>query len=130
MFAGVDDYCTRWKFAPFQVRTNLESVSGRLQPGIRFLHPPIPAPPSDPLAIFLPYRSCDRTAKGRAYHVPHDIDATGCVATGCLGSISPPVVFTTTYPQNRQGYPTTYRFGLGAMLQAAFAYLYLRGFKR
>lgn len=72
-----DDYYTRWKWAPFQAGTNLESLSGPLQPGIRFLHPPLPAPPRACLAVCLPLsRFFDRAAGNRAYHVPNDIDAT------------------------------------------------------
>jgi len=66
-------------------------------------------------------------AENRAYHVPNDIDAIP-IATSCLGPIFPPVVFVTTCPQNTRRQPTTYRFGLGVMIPAAFAYLYLRGF--
>ena len=51
----VNDYYTRWKWAPFQVRTNLESLSLPLQQGLRFLHHPLPALPTDLLADHLPF---------------------------------------------------------------------------
>jgi hypothetical protein len=34
----LDDCCTRWKWASFQIATNPESLSRPLQPGVRF-HP-------------------------------------------------------------------------------------------
>jgi hypothetical protein len=65
-----DDYCTKWKSAPFRIRTKFESLSEPLQLGIRFFHSPIPASPSVPLASYLPLMSELIEAKNRAYHVP------------------------------------------------------------
>jgi len=78
-------------------RMILQPVSRRLQPGIRFLHPPVPAPPTTPLAGCLP--------KGQRYGLTTFLDRH---TTG-LGSVSSPVAFMTTYSQFRQEHPATYR---------------------
>lgn len=124
-----NDNYTRWKSAPFQVRTNSESLSEPLQPGVRFFHHPIPASPTASLMGYLPTSMfcCWRRIGLTTFPlIPTRRPAVTC----WLGPIFPPVALMTTYSQNPQEYPTTYHFGLGAMLQAAFAYLYLRGFRR
>ena len=73
--------------------TNLESLSGPLQPGLRFFHHPIPAPPTASLAGCLPPSDLLKGwAEGRAYYVLCDTDAASNTATSRLGSVSPPVV--------------------------------------
>lgn len=42
-FRQSGDYRTMWTSARFHVGTNLESLSGSLQTGIRFFHVPIPS---------------------------------------------------------------------------------------
>lgn len=49
------DGCTRWKWACFRSGANLEPLSRRLQPGIRFIHHPIPPRPTGHLAASLPW---------------------------------------------------------------------------
>ena len=49
-----NDNRTTWKSAPFQARTNSESLSVSLQAGLRFLHDPLPALSTVFLAVHLP----------------------------------------------------------------------------
>lgn len=108
-----NDYFTRWKSARFHGRTNLESLSPLLRRGVRFFHLPIPAPSSASLAIHLPYdlllRSHGRRIRLTTF--PQMPERSNAIVISCLGSVSPPVVMMTTYPQIRQGYPTTLPFG-------------------
>jgi len=78
-------------------RMILQPVSRRLQPGIRFLHPPVPAPPTAPLAGCLP--------KGQRYGLTTFLDHH---TTG-VGSVFSPAALMTTYSQSKQEHPATYR---------------------
>lgn len=62
----LDDCCTGWKWARFHVGANLEPLSRPLQPGIRFLHLPIPAPSWASLAGRLPVPTSNRRRVGLA----------------------------------------------------------------
>ncbi|SOY85343.1 conserved protein of unknown function [Cupriavidus taiwanensis] len=77
-----------------------QSLSGSLQPGIRFFQPPIPAQPTAFLAVRLPEQNCTRAAI-RAYHVPHALHdwVRACLFAGGL---------TTTYSDHSAEYPATY----------------------
>ena len=60
-----------------------QPLSGPLQPGVRFLQPPIPAQPTAFLAVRLPESNCTPAAI-RAYHVPcalHDW-VRACLSAG------------------------------------------------
>ena len=77
-----------------------QSLSGPLQPSIRFFQPPIPAQPTAFLAVRLPEPNCTRAAI-RAYHVPHALHdwVRTCLFAGGL---------TTTYSDHSAEYPATY----------------------
>ncbi|AVK72210.1 hypothetical protein BJN34_0135 [Cupriavidus necator] len=62
-----------------------QSLSGPLQPGIRFFQPPIPAQPTAFLAVRLPEPNSTRAAI-RAYHVPHALHdwVRACLFAGGL----------------------------------------------
>jgi hypothetical protein len=65
------DSCTMRKWAPFQVRANLEPLCGPLQAAVRFFRNPMPAPPTAFLADCLPsYWFTGMKARNRVYHVP------------------------------------------------------------
>ena len=72
---------TSWKSARFRVGN--EPLSGSLQPGIRFLQPPIPAQPTAFLAVRLP-EPYSAPAAIRAYHVPCALQdrVRACLSTG------------------------------------------------
>ena len=74
-----------------------QPVSRRLQPGLRFLHQPIPAPPTAHPADCLP----SRQRCGLTTFLDHH-------TTG-LGPVSPPVASLTTCLHYKQGHPATYR---------------------
>uniref|UniRef100_A0A494G966 Uncharacterized protein n=1 Tax=Solanum lycopersicum TaxID=4081 RepID=A0A494G966_SOLLC len=60
-----------------------QPLSGPLQPGVRFLQPPIPAQPTAFLTVRLPESNCTPAAI-RAYHVPcalHDW-VRACLSAG------------------------------------------------
>ena len=123
-----DDCYTWWKSAPLRAGTNLESLSGPLQPGLRFLHHPIPAPPTASLAGCLPPSDLLKGwAEGRAYHVPCDTDAASNTATSRLGSVFPPVVQRRRIPTaNGDSQPHT----VWLRPTAAWAFHLSRGFSR
>ncbi len=86
------DGCTTWKWARFRSGANLEPLSQRLQPGVRFFHDPIPPRPTGRLAASLPMRRSAQ-ADGGAYHVPQTADSAVlirdaypfrvCLSRGC-----------------------------------------------
>lgn len=78
-------------------RVLFQPVSQRLQPGLRFLHHPIPAPPTAYLAVCLP--------RGQRYGLTTFLDHH---TTG-LGPVYTPVACSTTCPHFKQGHPATYR---------------------
>lgn len=78
-------------------RVIFQPVSWRLQPGLRFLHHPIPAPPIALLTVCLP--------TGQRYGLTTFLDHH---TTG-LGPVYPPVAILTTYPHYKQEHPATYR---------------------
>lgn len=78
-------------------RVMFQPVSRRLQPGLRFLHHPIPAPPTALLTVCLP--------GGQRYGLTTFLDHH---TTG-LGPVYPPVATLTTCPHYKQGHPATYR---------------------
>ncbi|PYB97817.1 hypothetical protein DMX12_17610 [Pseudomonas sp. MB-090624] len=89
-----------------------QPLSKPLQPGVRFLCDPIPAPPTVFLTVHLP--------KGQRYGLT---TFPLCHTTG-LGPAFSPEVLMATYPHIPQGYPTSYHFG--SCLTAVLAWLSLR----
>ncbi len=77
-----------------------QPLSGPLQPGIRFLQPPIPAQPTAFLTVRLPepYRA---PAAIRAYHVPYTLQDWVRTRLSAGGPM-------TTYSEFPAEYPTTY----------------------
>lgn len=78
-------------------RVMFQPVSRRLRPGLRFLRPPLPAPPTAPLAVCLP--------SGQRYGLTTFLDHH---TTG-LGPVYSPVACLTTCPHSKQEHPATYR---------------------
>jgi len=99
------DCCTRWKSARFRIRTNLESVSRSLQPGLRFFHLPLPAPPTASLAGHLPF-PIFRGGRRIGLTVFHAND------TGSLGPACMPAIILSMYPQAQREYPIARLFWL------------------
>ena len=98
VYVAVNDYCTRWKSARFRVETNLESLSQPLQQGVRFFHPPIPAPPWASLTSCLLFDDTEKRRVGLTTF-PEIPARPKCAVHDCLGSDYPPVVLMTTCPQ-------------------------------
>ena len=67
-----------WKWACFRSGANLEPLSRRLPPGVRFFHDPIPPRPTGRLAASLPARRSAQASDG-AYHVPWIADITAVI---------------------------------------------------
>ena len=83
-------------------------LSGPLQPGVRFLHDPLPALPTASLTIGLPKSKQPPWAEIRAYPVPcqqHE-QVRSCLSTG--GALS-------TCPSSGMRHPATYHFGSGVL---------------
>jgi hypothetical protein len=97
---------------PLSCRAMFQLVSGRLQPGIRFLQPPLPTPPTASLAVGLPLR-----AARWAYPVPRSQqDGSGSLFT-------PATQWSACIP-NRLNAPGRLAFALS--LSASLAGLYSR----
>jgi hypothetical protein len=123
-----DDCYTWWKSAPLRAGTNLESLSGPLQPGVRFFHHPLPAPPTASLTGCLPPSDLLKGwAEGRAYHVLCDTDAVSSTATSRLGSVFPSVVQRRRIPT---AYGNSQPHTVWLRPTAAWAFHSLQGFSR
>jgi len=70
--------------SPLSRGVTFKPLSGPLQPGVRFLHHPLPALPSASLAIGLPARKLPSQAEIRAYPVPYQQheQVRSCLSTG------------------------------------------------
>lgn len=97
---------------PLSCRVMSQPVSEPLQPGIRFLQPPLPTPPTAVLAVGLP-----RGADVWAYPVPQ-LQRDG------EGSLSTPATLWSACVQNRLNAPVRIAFALS--LIASLAGLYSR----
>ena len=88
---------------PLSRGVTFKPLSGPLQPGVRFLHHPLPAFPSAFLAIGLPTQFCGREYGLTQFHAQRER----------LGPAFPPVALVSTCPNSGVRHPATYPFWFG-----------------